>query len=198
MQKINIKSSTLYRLSTLSTFTTDYLLRCIRLEIKDKKLFAITTNGTLGVIEYLGNVDNADNVCHIKLTEEIMTALELDSLADGVTSIEIIDELAVGKLSTMLNGSYNDFIWPDETPLNNWREWIELPTESKGFMYWDVYQIEMLFKTSPTGKIVFPEIINSTAPIILRDVGSDNWLGLFIPKPARDEDVIAATLPEWL
>lgn len=190
MQKINIKAGILQRLSTLSTFTTDPLLRCIRLEIKDRKMLAITTNGTVGVIEYLGNIDNVDEVCHIRLNDIIMSMFK----TEDVISVETIPELAMGKI----NGRTDCFLWPDETPLNEWEKWLDPATESKGFMYWDTYQVQMLFDASPTGKIVFPQLIDVTKPIMLRDARFENWLGLFIPRPARDEDINAAILPEWL
>lgn len=88
--------------------------------------------------------------------------------------------------------------WPDESALDNWYNWFELSTEQNGFLYFDMLDIETLWQVSPTGELVFPEVINSDKPVIVRDVNNDNWIGAFIPAVEGKRVLKPATLPEWL
>ena len=58
--------------------------------------------------------------------------------------------------------------------------------------------IETLWRVSPTGELVFPEVIDANKPVIVRDVNDDNWIGVFIPSIEGKRIVKPATLPEWL
>lgn len=65
-------------------------------------------------------------------------------------------------------------------------------------MFWDTYQVLKLFESSPSGQITFPAVINSSKPVLLRDVTDSDWLGVFIPTAKDDKKAKAAELPEWL
>ena len=101
-------------------------------------------------------------------------------------------------LTTVDNVGSDIIIWPDESPLDKWREWFITSDESDGFMYCNLLEVLTLWDCSPTGELVFPELLNANEPVIVRDINDDDWLGVFIPANSGKELLKPATLPEWL
>jgi hypothetical protein len=65
-------------------------------------------------------------------------------------------------------------------------------------MYWDLFQIEALIKSSPSGGVVFPEFIDSSKPVMIRDSLKPNWAGVFIPDVSKGSTKHKpAEIPEW-
>lgn len=170
-------------------------LEAVKIEINSGKCYIIGSNNTIACVEYLNETDQEDDSCYININKVLID----DKNIDGLFTFETIPELAMGSVVDDKGQNYIDFIsWPDESPLDKWRDWFKLSTESNGFMYWNLEQIETLWKTSPSGEIVFPKIINATEPVIVRDVNNANWLGVFIPAVDGKAVIKPATLPEWL
>lgn len=203
-----VPSETLTRLSTVCSFfdaslreDTKSLINTIRLENLNGSAYAVVTNGQIAAIEYLGKTDNPDGVCHLKLSQSLLEMLKHPRIQTELLTITTIPEIAVSTLTCNELLSYPDICyWFDETPLDGWRKWVNLdcPTASKGAMYWDTFQIEALIKASPSGGVVFPEFIDSTKPVLLRDSLKDNWAGVFIPDVSKGNSPLkAAEIPEW-
>jgi hypothetical protein len=102
------------------------------------------------------------------------------------------------KIQTMLGTTVSDCEYVfDSTPLTRWRDWITpLATKSQYQMYWNLFHVEALLKSSPSGKVIFPEFIDATKPLIIKDVSTDNWVGLFLPTDnEKEHDKIK--IPKW-
>ena len=174
-------------------------LKKLKIEIKDKKCFLVGTNNTIACVQYLGVQEQADDSCYIDVTKSLQTLVYKELNNEGFLTFETIPEIAMGNVTDSKGQSYNDIIiWPDESPLDKWREWFKLSTESSGFMYCTVIDIDTLWHCSPSGQIVFPEVINASEPVIVRDITDANWLGVFIPAVDGKAIIKPATLPEWL
>lgn len=204
----SIKCETFIRAASICSF----FQACVRADVKDKintvrlenrngQCFVIATNEKIAMVEILGQTDQADGYTHVKLDEKLLQQCHTESVFNSVLNVVTVEELAIGTVSTTLGYSHpgDAFYWFDETPLDGWRNWFpeEVLVESKGAMHWDVHQVELLMKSSPSGHVIFPEFIDTSQPVILRDVKSENWAGLFIPS---DENAISkkATRPEWV
>ena len=204
MTTVILKCETLVRLSGVCSFfepTTPFevleKINCVRLENKNGHSFAVSTNQKIAAIEYLGKTEAADGVIHVKIVPEIIESLKKEIAFDSVVNITTIPEIKVSSMQTAFGYSAADCCyWFEDTPMNNWREWIsENAEESRQPMYWNLFYVLSLIQASPTGKIVFPEFIDASRPVTLKDVSTDNWVGLFIPEDVKIKD--EAKIPTW-
>ena len=174
-------------------------LPMLKIEISEQHTYLIGSNNTVACVQYLGDTNQADDSCYINVTDSFKEIINNESKIDGSLTFETIPDLAMGSIVDTIGQVYTDYIcWPDESVLDNWYNWFELSTEQNGFLYFDMLDIQTLWQVSPTGELVFPEVINSDKPVIVRDVNNDNWIGTFIPAIEGKRVLKPATLPEWL
>lgn len=204
-----IKCDVFVRLASVCAFfepttpdETKYLCSCVRLENKKGHAYAIATNHQVASIQYLGQTNEPDGVAHVVLDPQLIAQCQTEAQYSSFLQITTVPEIAIGAAKTMLGYNYpgNACFFPDETPMDKWREWgPDKSVANRGFMYWELDHITALTKTSPSGKIYFPENIDSDKPIVLRDVYDDNWVGLFIPNtnPGQKTPREPASLPAW-
>jgi hypothetical protein len=85
--------------------------------------------------------------------------------------------------------------WP------RWREIVakcaEPAKKPSGGMFWDAVGINKLVSSSPSGKVVFEEAIDTGRPTLVRDVTDYHWLGVFNPLDKMQRHAPAA-LPTWM
>lgn len=207
MTNFTIKCETLVRLSNVCSYFSPRVdeelkntINVVRLENSGGHCLAIVTNQAVACVEKLGEAIDKDGYADIKLDPVLIRQMKQEALYGSFLNVATIPELATSTCSTSLGWQYpNCCVWHDDSPLNKWRDWAtDNAVQSFGSMYWDLDEVEVLFKSSPTGKIVFPEFIDSEKPVTLRDRYSEDWVGLFIPKPNPGERVTRkAELPEW-
>lgn len=175
------------------------ILPMLKIEISEQRTYLIGSNGAIACVQYLGNTDQSEDSCYINVTDSFKEVINNEAKIGGSLTFETIPDLAMGSIVDTIGQVYTDFIsWPDESILDNWYNWFKLSTEKNGFLYCDLSDIETLWQASPTGELVFPEVINSDEPVIVRDVNNDNWVGTFIPAVDGKRVLKPATLPEWL
>lgn len=202
MTKFTIKSDILQRFTSLYKSLDPKApedLKVLRIEISNGKIMLIGCNQYVACVELIGESKDHDEVCHIKINNSFIDSINKEVNIAGIYTFETLPELAISSVSTSDGDKFNDFIiWPDNSPLDNWRDWFTMSESKKGFMFCTLYQIQTLFETSPSGEIVFPEMIDSKEPVIVRDVNISNWLGTFIPAFDGKKNIKPAELPEWL
>lgn len=175
------------------------LLPLLKIEISGQHIYLIGSNNTIACVQYIGDTDQSEDSCYINVDDKFTEIVNNEAKIGGSLTFETLPELAMGSVVDTLGEVYTNLIsWPDESDLDNWKNWFKLSTEQNGFLYCDLLDIETLWRVSPTGELVFPEIINADEPVIVRDVNDDNWVGAFIPTLADDRVLKPATLPEWL
>lgn len=207
--KFDIKCATFVRLASICNFfepTTPQeirdKIRTVRLEAVNGNMLAIACNQKIAAIELIGRApSNQNDVAHVILDPAIINQCKAESFMDGVLTINTIPEIATGMAQTSSGWSFpgNACYWFDETPLNDWRKWAPdtIAEESKYVMYWNLYHVQALMESSPSGKVIFPEFIDTMQPIVLRDYNNPNWVGLFIPRKEESPQKIPAQLPDW-
>lgn len=174
-------------------------LSYLKIEITDGKIYLIGTNEKFACVQYLGTTKDPEDSCYINNDKSLKEVVDKESGIAGSLTFDTIPELATGSVVDTLGQVYTDFVyWPDESILNNWYNWFELSTEQNGFLYFDIVDIETLWRVSPSGELVFPEVIDANKPVIIRDVNDNNWIGVFIPSIEGKRILKPATLPEWL
>lgn len=207
--KFKIPCETYYRLSKIVSYfqeDTDEEIKqkinCIRLENINGMLIAIVTNQKLAVIEKIGDTNQPNGHVHIVTDERLINQCKIEKAFNSELEIVCIPDLSMASAKTMLGYSYpaNAAIYPKNTPMDDWRDWadVEGSKKSKGGMYWNMIYMTLLNESSVSGKLVFPEIIDTDKPVVVRDVINPNWVGLFMPKrPVGEPEARPATLPKW-
>lgn len=212
MSTFKITADTFLRLSTVVNFfephvgeETRRLLNTIRLENKDGLSVAVVTNNRVAAVEYLGKTDFPNGVCHVKFSPQLMDGAKRAAERGLGITFTLIPEIA---LATAQIGP-GEFIgdaahWFDETPMDNWRDWVvQAPESSSGIMYWDLFHVETLIRSSPSAKVLFPEFIDADKPVMIRDRFKEYWVGLFIPStdiipPDTVRVIKERQLPNWV
>lgn len=206
----HIKCATFVRLASICDFFESHTpqeikdkCNTLRLEISNGKVFAIATNVKIAAVELVGNSSEKDGVAHVIIDKAIIDQCRAESWFDATLSIQTIPEIAIATATTSSGWTHqgNACHWFDETPLDKWREWAPDKTAGKstGVMWWNLFYVETLLKSSLSGKVVFPEFINAKEPIVLRDRDNPNWVGLFLADPTPYEQRVteAAVVPDW-
>jgi hypothetical protein len=87
----------------------------------------------------------------------------------------------------------------------SWREWLppkDVQASKGGIFCAASSAVDLLLNSSPSGQIVFPEIIDTKKPLIVRDFLDENWLGLFMPIAKNDQgdqiECPGAIVPAWV
>lgn len=182
------------------------VLKCIRIENKNGHAYAIACNRKIAAIYYLGTTANADGIAHIIIDPALLKQCNAEKPFASKLEINVIEALQIVTIKTTMGYTQpgNSGLFPKDTPLDDWRNWVpdEMPTVPNGAMFINSEMIASLNEASPSGKIVFPLIIDVDQPIVLRDVGEPNWLGLFMANRANEKGEAyqenPATLPSWL
>jgi len=209
--KFIVKCETFARLSTICQFFEPSIeheikdqLNVLRLENFNGKSYAIATNQKIAAVEYLGPTNEPNGCAHVILDSVMIEKAKEESAYGSFFEVSTIPEIAAGAVKSMLGWAYpgNPCRWFDKTAMNDWRKWVnEKPVKTKGAMYWDLSHLQTLLQSSPSGKIIFPEMIDVDYPILIRDRMNDNWFGLFVAKPTEADAALnpvkAATLPIW-
>lgn len=85
----------------------------------------------------------------------------------------------------------------------DWQKWRDIikkatPADaSRGAMYWNTDTITRIAESSPSGGVVFEENIDTSRPVLIRDITDYNWIGCFHPLPGASQQV-GATIPSWI
>lgn len=92
-------------------------------------------------------------------------------------------------------GYYNS----SDNRIARWRDVIPaaLPKKPKGCMSLELGPISTLAECAPSKRIVFPEVIDWTVPVVIRDAVDPNWCAVFYVREAENP-VPPATIPAWV
>lgn len=210
--KFQIKCATFVRLASICGFfesTTPPEVRerlnTVRLEIVNGRVIAIVTNQKVAAIELIGyTIPNEYGVAHIILDPLLISRCKTEAISGGELVINTIPEIAAASAQTLSGWVHqgNACQWFPHPELDEWRLWApdEIPKKSEHIMAWNLYHVQALLDSSPTGKVIFPRYIDATKPIVLRDETNANWVGLFMAKLVDNNSAmpeIGAELPDW-
>jgi hypothetical protein len=180
------------------------LIRCVRLEHKKGKTYAIASNRKVAAIYFLGATTEPDGATHLNIDEKLLTQCATEKPFGSKLFVIAMPELNIVSLKTTLGyQSATAGFFSAETPLAKWETWVadEQPTKSSGAMHWYMENFLALNAASPSGNIAFPEFIDAEKPVILRDTKHQDWVGLFMANCVDDKGktytVEPATLPAW-
>jgi hypothetical protein len=178
--------------------------KSVYLERAKNKLFAVVTNGKLAAIERIGANEGPDAFTAITV-DPVLIAQSQKEISFG-SSLMIVANPALNYTAIKTTFGYqypaNAMVQlPAKNYFNTWREWgpDEAPAATNGAMYWNAPTIAALAMASPTGCVAFPEFIDITKPVVIRDVQNADWYGLFMPIPGNEgETAEPAITPDWV
>ncbi len=194
--KFEIPSETFVRMANAAARPTDDLrphLACVRLEYRDGKYFCVASTSWIIAVEYLGDTTEPNGFVNVPTHAGLLAIppgeiFEFDHWPDfGVLTCANHPWITLEAV-------------PDTEPM--FTRWPTIfPAVAKrvdnGFLFIQAEYFQRLADASPSGKLCFPEVIDSRDVVIVRDKDDPNWVGAFSPtdklKQAR-----AALRPEWL
>lgn len=181
--------------------------RCIYLENKNSHAYAVATNGKIMAVEHLGGTRNPDGRVLIMITDMLLGQCAAEIAHDGFINISVTDVpgFKYAALTTTHGFSYPmnaAFFPPDDDWPRPWYNWRRILPDAmslipSGFLYMKGELLANLCKSCPSGSIVFPEVINTTQPILVRDSVDPDWCGLFLGT-SQKLNAKPALFPEWL
>ena len=182
----------------------DTILKSVYIEHKDGNAFAVATNRKIAAIEFLGKVEWGSGSVNITVDPALVAQCKTEAAFNSVLTVTFNDVLRFGAAKTTLGYAYpgNAVIAAENSPFHRWRDWTpDKPvTKSKGAMFWNAEEIAKLGASSPSGRILFPEFIDATKPVVVRDITDENWFRLFMPNRLAGGEIITYTegaqLPE--
>lgn len=168
------------------------------IERKNKKLYVVATNIQIAAIQYLGENDGPDEATAIAIDDKLIEICDKETPHDGNISIAANTMLSYTAIKSTFGYQHpgNAFVQlPENHEFKTWRDWLpdKLPEKSHGVIYWNTYSIHALLLASPSGAVTFPEHIDTSIPVIIRDDNDPNWIAVY--KPVRDR--VAAFIPDW-
>lgn len=177
-------------------------LKSIYVERLNNKLFVVTTNVKIAAIEFIGENDGPDEFFAVVIDPELIKHCDAETPFDSNLSIYRDPSTKVITIQTTFGyvhpGNANVPI-PESNNFDGWRDWFpdEIPTKSFGGMHWNKASVGALCTASISGDVIFPEFIDIRQPVVIRDLQSENWVGLFMGS-VKDETNLPATIPRWI
>lgn len=200
MNEISVPCDTVVRLSNvIHTLPDDIdpIFRCIRFD----NGLAVTTDRSFMAIEKIGEFAG---IFHMVIEPALIEQCRTEAAFNGSLTITINDALKYAVAKTSLGYVHPRnvaFYPPGDTPFDRWRGVVLQSKEpagaSVGGMFWDIDGLTRLATSSPSGRIVFEEKIDTTRPSLIRDINDYSWLGVFNPFTSENS-YQPASLPSWM
>lgn len=161
---------------------------------------AIVTNRHYLVIERLET--EAPSVLHIPADPILIEQCQSEAVYHSKMHIVANDMLKFASLKTSLGYQYagNAGLYLDSpNVMDRWREIIPqtLPKKSKGSMCLNGPELLSIIESSPSGRVVFPEHVDWTQPVVIRDAVDPHWCAFFYVRESEDPHD-PASIPGWL
>lgn len=160
--------------------------------------FAIASNRRILAVE---NIGGSQGIIHLIADPVLVAQCANEATFDSMLHITAEPALKHAVCVTTMGYKHprNCVLWSNsENYLDGWRGVlpIEQPKKPNGGMFWHGEMIADLARSSPSGRVIFAEIIDVTKPTVIRDTIDPDWFGVFLPDQAQKYD--AARLPEWV
>lgn len=162
----------------------------------------IATDRTIMAVEHVGGWEG---VYHIRLTEADIAQCRTESAFSSVLEIVANPIMTVAKTTLGYSPTGDIGVRPaGATDFDKWHSAVVAPCATpsdvpRGAMIWRTDQIAALARSSPSGVVVFENIIDvETRSAVIRDINSPDWCGFFMPRLSDGLYHPAAALPGWL
>lgn len=198
MANYTIPCDTFVRLATIAQkprFQGSRWLKTVRIE----NGVAIASNRALIVVERLET--GSPGIIHIPADPTLIEKCRAEIPYHSNLFIAAVETVGMASAKTTLGYNHPGnaiFTSTDPNELDEWRSKVptKYPAQPKGAMCWDTEQIALLAASAPSGSVIFPDIVDATQPIIVRDPVDPRWFAMFqsdTPHSMKQPAVV----PEW-
>lgn len=196
-----IPCETFVRLARVLTNMPDDIDPCFNV-IRIDNGVAVATDRRILAAE---NIGGPAGIVHVIADAQLIAHCAAEAPFASSLTITVVPELRFATAKTTLGYMYpgNCVYWDNVSPdYDRWRSVVgqcsKPATAARGGMLWVGDRVAQLIASSPSGSVIFEEIIDATGrPTIIRDVNDYNWLGVFQPFE-RERHHTPATLPNWM
>ena len=200
-----IKCETYCRLTNiLRRFKPDETRDCFRaiyVERRNGNLIAVATNGEILAAELIERKPGPDEQMYMTIDPALIAqAISEEKLG---SSLHVVNTPALQYAAIKSTYGYqyagNGAVFPKTNVTEKWRSIVD-HKETAAPMITNAYAVADLGFASPSGVLVFPEVIDGSKPVIVHDRDDPNWIGMFMPLVFEDGKRVkrpAATYPEW-
>lgn len=154
----------------------------------------IATDRKFMAIEHVGG---NSGVIHMQLTPTLLAQCKVEAPLSSKLTLDP----TTGTVRTTMGYAETVPVYAAPCDFDRWRGIVaDAARECKasvGAMFWSLDDVARLASTSPSGQVVFPKFIDTGRPMLLRDVNSADWLGVFHPVSNEGLMHAPATLPSW-
>ena len=176
--------------------TDDPWCNSVRLE----RGLAIVTNRQYLAIEKIDN--QVDEPLHVIADPALIAQCQVEAMYHGKLHIVANSMLKYASLKSTMGYQFpgNAALYLDtKCDPERWRDIVprELPKKSKGSMSLECGALANLVESSPSGRIIFPEQIDWSVPVLVRDAVDPNWCAVFYVRESGQIHE-PATIPGWL
>lgn len=194
---IKIPCQTIVRMMRVVEGATDPIFQTLRLDHGQ----IVASDRKFIVVE---NLSPFTGVYHITVDAALLAQCETETQFSSV--LDVIPNPALGftmAKTTMGYTTGNIGVFPGKSEFDRWREVIapcaEPAAMAVGGMLWEAAAIARLAAASPSGHVIFEELIDTqNRPTIMRDINDHEWCGFFWPTVSDGRYHSPATLPGWL
>lgn len=154
----------------------------------------IATDRRFMAIEHVGG---NPGVIHMQVTPTLLAQCKVETAFSSKLTLDPV----AGVVRTTMGYAETVPFYAAATTFDRWREIVASAAQeckaSIGAMFWSLDDVARLAATSPSGQIVFPKFIDTSRPVLLRDVNSPDWLGIFSPVSNDGLMHAPASVPAW-
>lgn len=171
-------------------------LRSVLVEVAQGNVFIFATDSRFAAVAKIGESLGEFRAC---ITADDVLTNQANAEKPFASSVFVSAE----KVSTSLGFVYpgNPFVEAPQGKINEAFSWRQLFTvmhdKNHRNMFIDTERMRFMHACSPSGKIIFPNKIDTGKPIVVKDSIDDNWLGVFLARPNIGNQLFG-NLPEWI
>lgn len=161
----------------------------------------VATDGRFMAIE---NVARFEGIAHIVPDAAFIAQCETESKFNSRVTIVVNEMLKYTVAKTSLGYVTTQNLYYDGELGDKWDKWREVVMRAadpakkpNGGMFWNLDGICKLIESSPSGSVVFEEVIDTLRPTLVRDTTDHSWLGVFSPM-CKEQRYAPATMPSWM
>lgn len=171
-------------------------------EVKNGHAVVIGSNLKIAAIEYLGKDLGPDCALNITVHPDLISQCEIEKSFGSSVNFVYNDMLKYLTAKTNLGYQFPEnalVTFKQENMFKKWRDWFpdKLANANNGSMFVQLDRLSLLASAAPSGSVVFPEFIDVSIPIVLRDQANPDWIGLFLPVSETGK-VDQLPLPKWV
>jgi hypothetical protein len=161
----------------------------------------VASNRALLVVERLDPTLMVPGIVHIHADATLVEKCRAEIMYHSNLFVAAIEAIGHASAKTTLGYMHPGnamCVSTEPNELDTWRDKVPNGSDvrAKSAMRWDAELIALLAAASPSGFVTFPQVIDATQPIVVRDPKDPRWFGVFLSQLMYDPQTPAA-VPEW-